>query len=89
LRARWPRFVEFLAWAVRQADYVDGYLYLRGLTSAEGLVLPQSVGGGLYLSGLTSAQGLVLPQSVGGYLDLGGLTSAEREAVLRRRETVT
>ena len=31
------------------------------MTSAEGLVLPQSVGGSLNLSGLTSANGLVLP----------------------------
>ena len=51
-------------------------LYLYGLTSADGLVLPQSVGDNLYLSKLTGADGLVLPQSVGGELYLGCLTSA-------------
>ncbi|MBU2542311.1 hypothetical protein KJ785_01985, partial [Patescibacteria group bacterium] len=49
-----------------------------GLTSAEGLRLPESVGGGLYLSGLTSAEGLRLPESVGGGLYLSGLTSADK-----------
>ena len=57
--------------------YFYGNLDLRGLTSAEGLVLPQNVVGNLNLRGLTSAEGLVLPQSVGGYLCLDGLTSAE------------
>ena len=52
-------------------------LDLSGLTSAEGLTLPQSVGGSLRLSGLTSAEGLTLPQSVGGDIYLSGLTSAE------------
>ena len=46
------------------------------MASAEGLVLPQSVGGNLFLDNLTSAEGLVLPQSVGGSLNLSGLTSA-------------
>src|SRR5574340_461494 len=58
-------------------------LDLDGLTSAEGLVLPQSSGGGLTLGGLTSAEGLVLPQSIGGGLTLDGLTSAERPEVRR------
>jgi len=58
-------------------NYHYGSLDLRGLTSAEGLTLPQSVGGSLDLEGLTSAEGLTLPQSVGGGLDLRGLTSAE------------
>ena len=52
-------------------------LYLYGLTSADGLVLPQSVGGNLYLSKLTGADGLILPQSVGGNLFLDNLTSAK------------
>ena len=52
-------------------------LYLYGLTSADGLVLPQSVGGNLNLCSLDSAVGLVLPQSVGGNLFLDSLTSAE------------
>ena len=51
-------------------------LYLYGLTSADGLVLPQSVGDNLYLSKLTGADGLVLPQSVGGNLYLSKLTGA-------------
>ena len=55
----------------------NNFLDLRGLTSAEGLVLPESVGGSLDLRGLTSADGLVLPKIVGGYLELSGLTSAE------------
>ena len=51
-------------------------LYLYGLTSADGLVLPQSVVGNLFLDNLTSAEGLVLPQSVGGDLNLRSLDSA-------------
>ena len=47
-----------------------GSLDLSGLTSAEGLALPQYIGGSLYLSGLTSAEGLVLPPSIVGSLDL-------------------
>ena len=50
---------------------------LSGLTSANGLVLPQSVGDDLFLDNLTSAEGLVLPQNVGGYLDIHNLDSAE------------
>ena len=57
--------------------YHYGYLDLRGLTSAEGLKLPEIVGRGLDLEGLTSAKGLKLPENVGGYLYLRGLTSAE------------
>jgi hypothetical protein len=47
---------------------VTGRLNLSGLTSAEGLVLPSSIGGNLNLGGVTSAEGLVLPSSVGGNL---------------------
>ena len=54
---------------------IVGNIYLYYLTSAEGLILPQSVES-LYLGRLTSAEGLVLPQRVGS-LDLAGLTSAE------------
>ena len=54
-----------------------GSLNLSGLTSAKGLILPQSVEGDLDLSALTSAEGLILPQRVEGDLDLRGLTSAE------------
>ena len=57
--------------------YHYGDLDLWSLTSAEGLVLPQTVGGNLSLGDLTSAEGLTLPQSVGGYLYLHSLTSAE------------
>ena len=76
IRARWPTFIGFLSWALAQPTIdLGGYLALGGLTSAKGLVLPQSIGGSLALGGLTSAEGLVLPQSIGGYLYLGGLTS--------------
>ena len=54
-----------------------GNIYLRSLTSAEGLVLPQYVGGNIDLSYLASAEGLVLPQYVGGSIVLDSLTSAE------------
>ena len=59
--------------------YHYGNLDLRGLTSAEGLKLPENIGGYLYLRGLTSAEGLKLPESIGGYLYLSGLTSAEKD----------
>ena len=52
-------------------------LYLYGLTSADGLVLPQSVVGNLFLDNLTSAEGLILPQSIVGNLFLDNLTSAD------------
>ena len=77
LLSRWPRFVDFLTWALEQETYVPGSLDLSGLTSAKGLVLPKTVGGYLELSGLTSAKGLVLPKTVGGSLYLRGLTSAK------------
>ncbi len=57
--------------------YHYGDLKLSGLTSAEGLELPDSIGGSLNLSDLTSAEGLKLPDSIGGDLYLSGLTSAE------------
>ena len=56
---------------------LSGNIYLRPLTSAEGLVLPQYVGGNIDLSYLASAEGLVLPQYVGGSIVLDSLTSAE------------
>ena len=52
-------------------------LYLSGLTSAEGLELPETIGGNLYLDGLTSAEGLKFPENVGGDLYFDSLTSAE------------
>ena len=52
-------------------------LNLEGLTSAEGLVLPESIAGCLYLNSLTSAKGLELPNIITEYLDLGSLTSDE------------
>jgi len=54
-----------------------GSLDLSGLTSAEGLKLPEKIGGDLFLSGLTSAEGLKLPEKIGGNLYLYSLTSAE------------
>jgi len=56
--------------------YHYGDLYLRNLTSAQGLELPEIIRGSLYLYSLTSADGLKFPKSVGGYLDLYNLTSA-------------
>ena len=56
---------------------LSGNIYLRPLTSADGLVLPQYVGGNIDLSYLASAEGLVLPQYVGGSIVLDSLTSAE------------
>jgi hypothetical protein len=61
----------------KQQAEVIGNLYLNSLTSAEDLVLPQSIGGSLNLGSLTSAEGLELPQSIGVDLYLGSLTSAE------------
>ena len=55
-----------------------GNLNLRGLQSAEGLTLPQTVSGDLYLSGLQSAEGLRLPETVGGDLYLSGLREEEK-----------
>ena len=56
---------------------LPGNIDLDSLTSAEGLVLPKSIGGSIYLWLLASAEGLVLPQHVGGDIDLRSLTSAE------------
>ena len=42
----------------KEDDYVN--LYLKGLESAEGLILPESVVGDLYLSSLESAEKNVL-----------------------------
>ena len=80
IRARWPRFVDFFAWALKTTNQEEKYgnhLDLSGLTSAQGLVLPKTVGGYIDLGGLTSADGLVLPKSIGGSIYLGGLTSAQ------------
>ena len=48
--------------AVQQMAKEDDYgnRYFRGLTSAEGLELPESVGGDLYLRGLESTEKNVL-----------------------------
>ena len=40
---------------------LPGNIDLGSLTSADGLVLPESIGGDIYLNSLTSADGLVLP----------------------------
>jgi len=61
----------------KKLEYVGGYLELRSLTSAKGLVLPETVGGSLDLDSLTSAKGLVLPETVGEYLNLSSLESAK------------
>ena len=56
---------------------LPGNIDLGSLTSADGLVLPESIGGGMDLRHLTSADGLVLPQHVGGNIFLRHLTSAD------------
>ena len=81
LRAEWPRFVDFLSWALAQGTYKPGDLNLSGLTSAEGLKLPESVVGGLDLSGLTSAEGLKLPESFGGWLYLSPKVRSEKSGM--------
>lgn len=58
----------FSALTEEQKLNIDG-LDLNCLPSAEGLVLPTSIGGWLDLNGLTSAEGVVLPTSIGGALD--------------------
>jgi hypothetical protein len=75
--SKYPKRINLINYCIEKINKTGGWLDLRGLTSAEGLTLPQSIGGGLDLSGLTSAEGLTLPQSIGGELDLRGLTSAE------------
>ena len=57
--------------------YHYGNLDLHRLQSADGLVLPESIGGSLNLSELQSAEKLVLPKSIGDYIDLSGLQSAK------------
>ena len=52
-------------------------LNLDGLTSAEGLKLPEHVGWTLNLNSLTSAEGLKLPEHVGKNLNLKGLDPDE------------
>ena len=72
--------------ALSQEEYLNnpekfkfclGSIDLSSLTSAEGLVLPKSIGGGIDLDSLTSAEGLVLPESIGGSIILDSLTSAD------------
>ena len=80
IRLRWPTFIDFFNWCMKetgQTETFGGALYLSGLTSAKGLVLPKSIGGSLYLSGLTSAKFLVLPKSIGCALYLNANVRAE------------
>ena len=56
---------------------LPGNIDLGSLTSADGLVLPESIGGGIHLISLANADGLILPQYVGGDIDLRSLTSAD------------
>ena len=64
---------------------VNGSLSLNGLTNAEGLTLPTSIGGGINFFSLTSAEGLTLPDTVGGSLSLNGLTSADKDLLRQLR----
>ena len=80
LKTKFPTFIKFFNYCLRKTNQSKTYgksLDLRGLTSAEGLVLPKEIGGSLDLDGLTSAEGLVLPKEIGGWLYLSGLTSAK------------
>ena len=52
-------------------------LDLSGLTSAEGLKLPDYIGGSLFLDSLTNAEELKLPEYIKKTFDLSSLTSAE------------
>ena len=61
----------------KKFKFFRGRISLDSLTSAEGLVLPESIGGSIYLNSLTSAEGLVLPQHVGGDIYLRSLASAD------------
>jgi len=61
----------------KSSTETNGGLYLDGLTSAEGLVLPKELNGDLCLGGLTSAKDLILPKELNGDLCLGALTSAK------------
>lgn len=61
----------------RKLVYYDGDIIISGLSSAEGLELPDYISGSLCLGGLTTAKGLNLPQYVGGDLDLSDLENAE------------
>ena len=56
---------------------LPGNIDLGSLTSAEGLIFPESIGGSIDLRSLTSADGLVLPKQLGGGIDLRSLTSAD------------
>ena len=64
---------------------VNGSLSLNGLTNAEGLTLPTSIGGGINFFSLTSAEGLTLLDTVGGSLSLNGLTSADKDLLRQLR----
>ena len=61
----------------RNLWYYYGDLYLSGLTTAEGLILPEIINGGLYLMDLSTAKGLKLPKIINGDLNLCSLTTSE------------
>ena len=89
LKARWPTFAAFFAWALKKTDQEkvwNGSLYLGSLTSAAGLTLPEKIGGWLYLDSLTSAAGLTLPKKIGGSLYLGGRKLSLAEATAEQKE---
>ena len=57
--------------------YFYGSLYLGGLESAEGLILPRGISMDLYLGSLGNAEGLILPKRIGGYLYLNSLKNTD------------
>ena len=70
VRARWPRFVEFLNWCFGEDSYIGGSLDLRGC-DLKGVKLPESIGGWLDLHGC-DLTGVKLPKSIRGEIDLSG-----------------
>jgi len=61
----------------KETIYYYGALDLSSLRSAEGLILPKTIGGILDLRSLTSVKGLKLPETIGGTLYLSCLLSVE------------
>lgn len=55
IEARFKTRIAAINWAIARVNESGVSLYLHGLTSAKGLVLPTKVGGYLDLRGLTSA----------------------------------
>ena len=66
----------------------DGYLNLRGLTSAEGIVFPKEIKGVLSLNSLTSADGLHVPETIVGKLILPASLELTEENIIRENKII-